>query len=204
MAAEQPAPADQDPAGLPGAERLFARFVAPFYDAESAEPMLLPDAFAEAYPPGTEVAEAQVLDAEGVAAVRSQLQEMLEAALEDSAELLPGNDSVTLELIDAIDRYWDAAHIAELLSEPAEDGGTYHVLCIEIAVLLGEALRSLVRECEWLPDWPYWESSIYYAPSGTKVNVFHWAVKKLSADGLDESLVLKLESCAAELRRSAK
>ena len=70
------------------------------------------------------------------------------------------------------------------------------VLCCEFGAVLGHTLLGLTGRTAWLPDWPYWESAIYDCTSGYRVNVFHWAIKKLSDYGIDDGYRAKLLKCA--------
>ena len=136
---------------------------------------------------------------------------MREAAYGDVSEFLaerggaPGERATaSLETIDALDQFWSLQELESLVARaPAEErGAEYFLVCAELGIMLGEALRELVPACEWLYEWPYWESAILHPPTGDVVNVFHWAVNKLSATAMRDTLVLKLESCATELKRA--
>ncbi|MHC5019018.1 MAG: hypothetical protein ACYTGX_02675 [Planctomycetota bacterium] len=189
-------------AALPEAERMFERFVAPHYPDDGPAGQLRADAEQGLLQNGGPDLEPELRDASQAA-----FAEMREAALGDLAEFLQVEAAETsLESIDAVDRFWTPGEVTALAARTAADTGEqdeYLLTAIELGIVLGEALRGLVPACEWIHDWPYWESAIHHPPTGDVVNVFHWAVNKLSASGVNESLVLKLESCAAELRRGA-
>jgi hypothetical protein len=186
---------------LPEAERMFERFVAPHYPDDGPAGQLRADAEQGLLRNG-----ATELEAELRGEAQTALEEMREAALGDLAEFLQVEVAETsLESIDAVDRFWTPGEVTALAARTAADAGEqdeYLLTAVELGILLGEALRELVPACEWRVDWPYWESAVVHPPTGDVVNVFHWAVNKLSASGVNEPLVLKLEACAAELRRS--
>jgi hypothetical protein len=67
-------------------------------------------------------------------------------------------------------------------------------------VVLGEVLRQELSELVWLYDMPYWESALFYGATGSRVNVFQWAVKKMSEYGVDDGFGAKVGACVNLLR----
>jgi hypothetical protein len=53
-------------------------------------------------------------------------------------------------------------------------------------------MRHSLPGLEWLGSAPYWESSLWYAPTGASIHPFHWAIKKMSSYGVDDGLRFKL------------
>lgn len=200
-------------APLPEAEWLFERFVAPHYPADGPPGQLRADAEQGLFEPGASAAEACGLEPEVRTVVEEEFAEMRDAALGDLSEFLQsqGRDveervAPSLEDIDAVDRFWTATELLALVGRAGGRGGDaaeYFLNAVELGIVLGEALCGLVPACRWLHDWPYWESAILHPPSGDVVNVFHWAVNRLSASGAGEgdTLVLKLNACAEQLKR---
>jgi hypothetical protein len=115
---------------------------------------------------------------------------MVDAARGDWQAYLPLRDVVSLEGIDAFDAHWTRQQIAGLLrrSEADDFQNDYLVVCCELGAVLGEVMRTLRPDLEWLYDSPYWESSLWHAASGSRMHVFHWAIKKMSAYGADDGL----------------
>ncbi len=190
---------------------MFERFVAPHYPDDGPPGQLRADAEQGLVAPGTRAAAACALEGELLAAVQEEFAEMREAAFGDVTEFLVQHHgasgepaTASLETIDALDQFWSLQELEALARRAgtAEQGAEYFLVCAELGIVLGEALRGLVPACEWLYDWPYWESAILHPPTGDVVNVFHWAVNKLSATAMGDTLVLKLESCASELKRA--
>ena len=56
-------------------------------------------------------------------------------------------------------------------------------------------LQALEPRLSWLYDWPYWESALYDQETRSRINVFHWAVKKMSEYGVEDGLTDKLNAC---------
>jgi hypothetical protein len=46
-----------------------------------------------------------------------------------------------------------------------------------------------------LPDYPYWETPIFDPKSGSVINVFSWAVKKMSEYAVDDRVKAKALKC---------
>tara|TARA_R110002072_G_scaffold154565_4_gene304634 strand:+ start:292 stop:519 length:228 start_codon:yes stop_codon:yes gene_type:complete len=75
------------------------------------------------------------------------------------------------------------------------------MLCIEFALVLAD---TLARECpalDWIHEEPFWESALLH-PSGCRINVFHWAVKKFSGYGCEDGYPEKVQACLATLEPS--
>jgi hypothetical protein len=130
----------------------------------------------------------------------SEVSTMARAAGQDWRTYLDVMDVVSLEAVHAFDEHWTRPKIANLIrtSDPSDFANDYVVICGELGAVLGEVMRAVRPGLEWLYDSPYWESSLWHAASGTKIPVFHWAIKKMSAygaqDGLREKVLAGLDS----------
>ena len=51
-----------------------------------------------------------------------------------------------------------------------------------------------------MEDYPYWESALYDQRSGTRINVFHLAIKKFSEYGVDAGFQAKAKMCIEMVR----
>jgi hypothetical protein len=145
------------------------------------------------------------LTSEGQQTVASQITTMIGAARGDWAGYLDVADVISLEAIHAFDRHWTRKRIAEVIrsSDPVDFSNEYVVLCCELGAVLGEVMRMVRPEMVWLYDWPYWESGLWDEASGSRVNAFHWAMKKMSAYGAEDGLRPKLLAGLASLRPEA-
>jgi len=128
---------------------------------------------------------------------------MVRAASSDWKRYLDIGSKVSLGWVEAFDAYYDRSRIRDLIerSDPKESDNEYHVVCIQFGVVLGTVLSQMIPRLRWLLDWPYWESAPYDSKTGTRVNVFHWAVDKLSEDGVDDGFAVKLQVVAQLLER---
>jgi hypothetical protein len=119
---------------------------------------------------------------------------MVDAARADWPTYLKVDDVVSVDAIDAFDSHWTRPRIAEVIrsSDRSDFANDYLVLCCELGAVLGEVMRLALPSLEWLYSDPYWESSLWYAPTGGRIPPFHWAIKKMSSYGVDDGLRPKL------------
>ena len=137
------------------------------------------------------------LSEDGEAEVHNQIQSMVDAATEDWVEFLSVSPPITLDWIDAFDRYYTREEIAKVIdrSHPSDYSNEYLVLCCEFGAVLGRCLIDLNPGLFWLPDYPYWETPVFDSKSGSLINVFSWAVKKMSEYGVDDGFKAKALKC---------
>lgn len=188
------------PPALPTADDLFLRYFARWYEAgelarrgyEAARPDV-----EQRYPVGVRASHATALHPEGQAEVAARVAEMLEAAAGDWADILGVAGPPSPEWIDAFDGYYDRERVAEVIaaSDPDNFGNELVVLCCELGAVLGAVLRRGAPSLEWVYDWPYWESGLLDGAHGYRLNVFHWAIRKFSAEGVDDGYRSKVEQC---------
>ncbi len=128
---------------------------------------------------------------------------MVDAASGDWAEFTETSESVSVEGLHAFDEFYGRPEVAALIrrSDPTDFSNEYLVLCCELGAAIGEVFRGLDANLEWVYDWPYWESAIWHPKSGSQINVFDWAVKKLSSYGVSDGLRPKLLHCWSTLPR---
>ncbi len=119
---------------------------------------------------------------------------MVDAARADWPTYLKVDDVVSVEAIAAFDSHWTRPRIAEVIrsSDNSDFANDYLVLCCELGAVLGEVMRLVLPSLEWLYSEPYWESSLWHAPSGGRIPPFHWAIKKMSSYGVNDGLRPKL------------
>jgi hypothetical protein len=190
---------------LPHCDTLFTKYFDRWYDDESRGRKLFkatrPDLLEDESLIGREPAEFCVLTDESRQEVADQLQSMLEAARRDWPDYLDVTGDVDLDWVDQFDGHFDRTRIREVLkrSDPENFANDYVVLCCECGAVLGEVMRRLQPRLVWHLDWPYWESALFDANSGSVIPVFHWAVKKMSGYGVDDGLADKVRSCVESL-----
>jgi hypothetical protein len=124
--------------------------------------------------------------------VLDQVARMLAAARSDWRATVAPHDVLSRDGLAAIDAAFDESAVAELVatSDPADVANAYVVTVCELGVVIGEALRAARPTLQWVPDWPYWESSLVDRASGDVIPPFHWAIRRLSATGFREDVAL--------------
>jgi hypothetical protein len=185
---------------LPDADAVFHRYFAPWYEpddlARRGHAATRPDAEWRE-PSGVRAAALSPLDPDGQREVAERIDAMVDAARGDWAGI-PGADGPSGPAwVDAFDRYYDRERVGEVLddSDPADFSNELVVLCCELGAVLGEVLRRQWPRLEWLYDWPYWESALHDPVHGSRLNVFHWAIRKFSDGGADEGVAARLRQC---------
>jgi hypothetical protein len=196
-----------DDQALPDCDELFTRFFDRWYDDASRTRKEFKATRPDAEPcadAGTSASDASALIEKSAHKVLDQVNVMARAAIADWSEPIGASPELDHDWIDAFDKYWDRERIADLIREanPEEFSNDYFVTCCEFGAALGEVLIAHSPRCEWLADWPYWESAVYDRDSGYRINVFHWAIKKFSEYGVDDGLAAKL-GCTVELIKNA-
>ena len=127
---------------------------------------------------------------------------MIEAATVDWRDLLDVKGQLSISWISGFDHHFNRRRIQEIIrrSDPAQYDNDYLVLCCELGAVLGTVLNDLEPQLSWLYDWPYWESALYCQQTRSRLNVFHWAVKRLSEYGVEDDLTAKIAACRSILR----
>jgi hypothetical protein len=193
---------------LPGSEEIFETYFAPWLAAEDVdrhgEDGMHPDV-EEGLPSGVPARELSPLTDKGRTIIGEQIRGMVDAAAEDWQGLLDTQGPPLLEWVDAFDRRFGRAEVADLIADadPEDDSSDLVVLACELGAVLGEVLRREVPELEWLHDSPAWTSALYDRRHGRRFNVFHWAIRKFSEDGVDDALRSKVLRCAGLVRYGA-
>jgi hypothetical protein len=129
----------------------------------------------------------------------------------DHAELTWGQayaepDVFTLKGLAAFDRGTPADSLAALIknSDPLNPNNDYLIRCSLLGAVIGETIRQLVPNGQWVYDHPIWESGILAPDAGAVVPVFHWAVHRLSADGAHEETAAKVLTAVDMIGRISK
>ena len=106
----------------------------------------------------------------------------------------------------AFDQHYTRVRIRETIerSDPRDYGNDYLVTCCEFGAVLGRVLMSLEPRLLWRLDWPYWDSTLLDPKTGTAISVFHWAIKKLSAYGVDDGYAAKVNACLRSLTENGE
>ncbi len=194
---------------LPDCDRLFKRFFDSWYSDDERKRKIFeatrPDAQQYARP-GTPANKVSPLTIRGQISAKKHIAAMLEAATGDFPTYLKVSGKPNIQWVHAFDKYYDRDAVLSLVnrSDPSDFTNDYLVICCEFGALMGDVFIQRRRHLKWLPDWPYWESSIYDSRSGYRIAVFHWAIKKLSSYGLKDGYRSKLLGCVDLIDREWK
>jgi hypothetical protein len=188
-------------ADLPDSHDLFLRFFDPWYEEANRKrrgfESTFPDLIQVESLIGLSPAEANWLPEICQQEVMGCIDGMVDAVRGDWHEYLSVAEDISMEWIDAFDRYYDRDRIRELIqrSDPSDYGNDYLVTCCEFGAALSYVFRCAQPRLIWRLDWPYWDSTLLDPKSGTCVSLFHWAIKKLSDYGADDGYAAKTKAC---------
>lgn len=192
---------------LPDCDALFLQYFGPWLRGQDRKRRVYtatrPDVEHLACPEEIEASDVSPLTTESQTVSAQQVQEMFAAAAEDWKRLLGLEGTPSLDWLRQFDRHFQRRQIQETIdrSDPEQYDNDYLVLCCELGSVLGTVLLALEPRLSWLYDWPYWESALYDRETRSRINVFHWAVKKMSEYGVEDDLIDKLDACRSVLQR---
>lgn len=192
---------------LPDCDDLFKKFFLPAYSESELSNRLfsgtMPDIYKDANTINASVQELCRFDEAYSAKLTTQIHKLFEAAQEDWSEYLPVKKPFGMSWIRAFDDYYTAEKIHELLqvSESNDNNSDYVVTACELGAVIGKQMKAMNPALHWLVDWPYWDSVLFHSPSGTKIAVFHWGIKRLSDYGLTDKLEGKITAALSSLEQ---
>jgi hypothetical protein len=191
---------------LPHCDTLFLGYFDPWYDERDRKrrgyEATRPDVEQLNVAVDLSASDVSPLSAESQQDAAQRIQDMFEAASEDWTGLLGVKGAPSIAWIAEFDRHYTRPRIQQIVkrSNPKQYDNDYFVLCCELGAVLGTVLQAIEPRLSWLYDWPYWESALYDRQTRSRINVFNWAVKKMSEYGVDDGLTEKLEACRKLLR----
>jgi len=182
---------------LPDCDKLFEKFLSPWYHEQDRPKMTRPDMYQIAAFEGQplDFKELQYLDPELLIDRHKFINEtMINAALEDFQSIIK-SDKLDFKVLDAVDKYYDRTKIADLIksSDPTDFSNPYLITVCEFGVTLGHLFKQL-EGFDWLYSEPYFHSIIVHRDTGFGITVFDWAVKKFSEYGVDDGFVAKFHA----------
>ena len=182
---------------LPHCDTLFEKFFSPWYDEEDRPKMTRPDMFQIAAYEGQplDLNEIQYLSDDYLSKLTEHINvTMVDAALSDFQPIIKA-DKLDLNVLDAVDKYYDRAKIAELIkgSDPTDFSNPYVVTVCEFGVMLGHLFKQ-IDGFDWLYSHPYFHSIIVHKDTGFGITVFDWAIKKFSEYGVDDGFASKFQA----------
>lgn len=192
---------------LPECDELFTRFFAPWYSEDDWShrqfKATLPDLLTAGALIGSTETEISALPEEMRRGIAEQFSAMLDAVRSEWPSYLPVSGEITLDWIAAYDHFFDRRRVTEVIeaSDPAQFSNKYVVLCCEFGVTLGHVLRIAEPRLIWRFEWPYWDSALLDPETGVLINVFHWAIKKMSEYGVDDGFAAKVKAALTILEQ---
>lgn len=197
------------PITLPSGDALFERFCRPWYSpadlVRRSHATTRPDVEVGVAPPRTPVGRLHTAPRENLHHVRMAHEAVLAQAVDLWPRELCVEGAPDASWLDAFDRTFGATRVARLVAAADDQrrDNEYLVTCARLAGLLGTLLIERLPRAAWLLESPSWEAAVYDHRSSSRANVFHWAVRRLSADGVDHPLRLKLEEAVEVLAHAA-
>jgi hypothetical protein len=129
---------------LPHCDELFARYLAPWYPEAYARNMTRPDMYVISGYEGRplDLASLQYLPDDRLQTEKDQIGRMAVAALADYQSIFP-SAAFAMDLLDAVDRFYDRKRIAELIkrSDPKDFSNDYLVSVGQFGILLGQLFK---------------------------------------------------------------
>ena len=181
---------------LPHCDDLFKRYLSPWYPEDERPSMTRPDMYVIAGFEGKtlDLEEIQYLPQELLEQTKKQIEVITDAALQDY-QFIFQSDQLTLEVLDAVDKYYDRKHISEIIqeSDPKDYANLFLVSVCEFGATLGHLFND-IEGFGWLYSYPYFHSIIVHKETGFGITVFDWGVKKFSESGVDDGFVAKLHA----------
>jgi hypothetical protein len=185
---------------LPDVNELYSTFFDRWYGEEDRKrkgfEFARPDMM-KCYRAGLMTSKISCLTEEFQGEAIARVQRMVGSAKTDWARYLAVNGEIDEQWVLAADKHYDRKAIRQLIkiSDPSDFSNDLVVTVCQFGAVLGEVLRQIKPRLLWLPEWPYWETSLYDPISGNVIPTFHWAMKKFSSYGVDDGFVEKLHCC---------
>ena len=188
---------------LPHCDTLFEKFFSLWYDQEDKPKMTRPDMYVISGFKGQtlDLDKIQYLQDDLLEYSKKQLQTMADAALNDYQQIIKF-DKLDLNVLDAVDKYFDRKKIAEIInkSDPSNFSNDYVVEVCEFGATLGH-LFNQIDGYGWLYSHPYFHSIIVHKETGFGITVFDWAIKKFSEYGVDDGFVAKFQMALESVKQ---
>lgn len=189
---------------LPNCDKLFAKYLSPWYDEDERPRITRPDMYQIAGFEGKplNLDEIQYLAPEYLEGIKNHINDSMTKAALNDFNFIHQSDTIDFDLLDAVDRYYDRIKVSELIkeSDPKDFSNPYLVTVCEFGVLLGHLFRQF-DGYDWLYSYPYYHSIIVHKDTGLGITVFDWAVKKFSEYGIDDGFVAKVHAAMEGVNR---
>lgn len=170
---------------LPDAETVFHHFFTPWFPLEDPrEAFLRSDLEQIELDPGQHIRVLSPLTDEGRQRILDQIERTTRSARQDLSAMLDLDGEPDRTWLTRLEAHLAPETLQSLLrgSNPEKPDNPHLVLTCEIGALIAEILRNEWPTLQWIPDFPYFESSLFDLNTNVRVPAFHWAIKLMSGD----------------------
>jgi hypothetical protein len=178
---------------LPHCDKLFKKYLSPWYPEEVRPNMTRPDMYVIAgyEDKKLDIDQIQYLPKTGLIETKELICNMRNCYQKDFQNFLKFEE-INLDVIDAVDKAFGKSEVSELIkmSDPKDFGNQYLVMVCEFGIALGD-LFVKSGKFKWLYSYPYFHSIVVNPETGQGITVFDWAVKKFSSYGIDDGFKWK-------------
>ena len=193
---------------LPDRDQLFEEYFAPWYSpvdrVRKMHGAIRPDMEELGAAGSLDAAAPSPLTEKVRSEVAERINAMADAAGQDWQKLLKISGKPSMAWLTSFDAYFGPKEVLGVVMNSSTEAfsNDYLVLCCELGSVIGTVMRGLEPRLTWLYDSPYWESALYDAKTGSRLNVFHWAIKRLSEHGAEDGVADKVRRYCEMLRTS--
>lgn len=189
---------------LPTQHELFDRFFRPFLSREMEELRPHKSVFPDISRMGP--LDAATRDAAKPHLILITANENIVALERRARDAWPGqygvNGPIDIRWVVAFDTHFSARAVKSLISraDSTVESSEYVKTALEFGVVLAATFRCYVSDLTWSYEQPIYDSALYDPRTETRINVFHWAIKKLSSYGVSDGYPQKVCACLQWLR----
>ena len=191
---------------LPHCDKLFVKFLSPWYPAADKPTKTRPDMYIiSGYEGKTlDIENLQYLTKEGLNETKEIFKKVRDSYLEDFQSFRKF-DQLNVDVIEAIDIAYGKRKVEELInmSNPKEFDNQYLVMVAEFGLALGDLFVNTGR-FKWLYSFPFFHSVVVNPETGQAITVFDWAVKKFSSYGVNDGYKWKFQKAMELIEQDIK
>lgn len=178
---------------LPHCDKLFKKYLSPWYPLGDKPYMIRPDMYVIAAFEGErlDINDIQYLDEDALTQTMQNFDDYRKYYMQDFQHFVKF-DKLDLEVIDAVDNYFGETEVKELIkrSDPKDLNNKYLAYVTEFGLALGDLFVE-TGKFEWLYSYPDFHSIVVNPETGNGITVFDWAVKKFSSYGISDGFKAK-------------
>ncbi len=173
---------------LPHCDKLFKKYLSPWYLKEERPNMTRPDMYIiSGFQNETlDIDKIQYLTKEDLKESKRLIEKTRISYQRDFKKIKEFKD-LNLDIIDSVDKAYGKQEVKDLikLSDPKDFENQYLLTVCEFGAALGD-LFVKSGKFEWLYSYPFFHSIVINPETGQAITVFDWAVKKFSSYGIED------------------